>query len=149
MDIVLRSVAAFAFVFLLLRVLGRRELSTMQPFDVILLVVIGDLLQQGVTQADTSLTGVALSVGTFAVLAVGVSWLTYRFKSARKILEAAPLVVVQHGQPVEHNLRAERLTVEEIAAEARLASIPALEDVEWAIVESGGRISFIRRADRS
>jgi len=143
MDIVARAAVAFLILFLLLRVLGRRELSSMEPFDLILLVVIGDLIQQGVTQSDMSLTGTGLAVGTFALLAVGTSWLTFRFRAARKVLESAPLVVVQHGKPIERNLRSERLTLEEVAAAARLQRIASLADVEWAIVETGGQISFI------
>ncbi len=100
MDIVLRAVAAFTLIFLLLRVTGRRELSTLEPFDLILIVVIGDLVQQGVTQSDMSFTGLVLAVGTFSVLAIATSWLSYRFRSLRKVLEAAPLVVVEHGTPV-------------------------------------------------
>jgi uncharacterized membrane protein YcaP (DUF421 family) len=146
MDIVLRAAAAFLLVFLLLRVTGRRELSTLEPFDLILLVVIGDLVQQGVTQSDMSFTGLVLAVGTFTVLAIATSWLGYRFKTMRKVLEAAPLVVVEHGKPVEHNLRAERLTLEEVAAAARLQQVASLDDVEWAIIESNGQISVIPRA---
>ena len=92
--------------------------------------------------------GIVLSVGTFALLAVGVSWLSFRFRSVRKVLEAAPLIVIQDGRPIEKNLRTERLTLEEVAAEARLQQIASLEDVAWGIVESGGRISFIP-SDRS
>ena len=143
MDIVLRAGAAFVFVFVLLRVLGRRELSTLEPFDLILLVVIGDLVQQGVTQSDMSFTGLLLAVGTFSLLAVASSWSSYRFRSMRKLLEAAPLVIVEHGKPVDHNMRAERLTLEEVAAAARLQSIASLDEIEWAIVEGGGQISFI------
>ena len=146
MDIVLRATAAFVLVLLLLRVLGRRELSTLEPFDLILLVMIGDLVQQGVTQSDMSFTGLVLAVGTFALLAVTTSWLSFRFKAMRKVLEAEPLVVVEHGKPVERTMRQERLTLEEIAAAARLQQIASLDDVEWAIVESGGQISFIPRA---
>jgi uncharacterized membrane protein YcaP (DUF421 family) len=142
-DIVLRASAAFIFVFVLLRVLGRRELSTLEPFDLILLVVIGDLVQQGVTQSDMSFTGLLLAVGTFSLLAVASSWLSYRFRSMRKLLEAAPLVIVEHGKPVDHNMRAERLTLDEVAAAARLQSIASLDEIEWAIVEGGGQISFI------
>ena len=145
MDIVLRACAAFVFVFVLLRVLGRRELSTLEPFDLILLVVIGDLVQQGVTQSDMSFTGLLLAVGTFSLLAVASSWSSYRFTSVRKLMEAAPLVIVEHGKPVEHNMRAERLTLEEVAAAARLQSIASLDEVEWAIVEGGGQISFIAK----
>ncbi len=145
MDIVLRAAAAFVLIFLLLRVTGRRELSTLEPFDLILLVVIGDLVQQGVTQSDMSFTGLVLAVGTFTVLAVAMSWLSYRFKAMRKVLEAAPLVVVEHGKPIEHNMRAERLTLEEVAEAARLQQVASLDDVEWAIIEPSGQISIIPR----
>lgn len=143
MDIVLRASAAFLFVFVLLRVMGRRELSTLEPFDVILLVVIGDLVQQGVTQSDMSLTGMVLAVGTFGLLVIVTSWLSFRSKAARKVLEAAPIVILEHGRAVEKNLRAERLTLEEVASAARIQQIASLEDVEWAIVEPTGQISFI------
>ena len=146
MDIVLRATGAFALVFLLFRVTGRRELSTLEPFDLILIVVIGDLVQQGVTQSDMSFTGLVLAVGTFAVLAVATSWLSCRFKAMRKLLEAAPLVVVEHGKPVEHNMRAERLTLEELAEAARMQQVASLDAVEWAIVEPSGQISIIPRS---
>jgi uncharacterized membrane protein YcaP (DUF421 family) len=146
MDIVLRAAAAFVFIFLLLRVTGRRELSTLEPFDLILLVVIGDLVQQGVTQSDMSFTGLVLAVGTFTVLAVATSWLSYRFKAMRRVLEAAPLVVVEHGKPIEHNMRAERLTLEDVAEAARLQQVASLADVEWAIIEPTGQISIIPRS---
>ena len=143
MDIVLRATAAFVFVFLLLRVLGRRELSTLEPFDVILLVVIGDLVQQGVTQSDMSLTGTILAVGTFGLLVVVTSWLSFRSKAARKVLESAPIVILQRGRAIERNLRSERLTLDEVASAARVQQIASLDDVEWAIVEPSGQISFI------
>ena len=148
MDIVLRAGFAFLFVFFLLRVLGRRELSALEPFDLILLVVIGDLVQQGVTQNDMSLTGLVLAVGTFSLLAVLSSWLSFRFKAARKLLQAAPLVVIEHGRPIERNMRMERLTLEEVAAAARQQQITSLADVEWGIVEGGGQISFIPKSSR-
>ena len=141
MDIVLRAAAAFAFVFVLLRVMGRRELSTLEPFDVILLVVIGDLVQQGVTQSDMSLTGMILAVGTFSLLVVVTSWLSFRSTAARKVLEAAPIVVLQHGRAVEKNLRAERLTLEEVASAARIQQIASLDrlSLQARVAEIGDR----------
>jgi uncharacterized membrane protein YcaP (DUF421 family) len=109
-------------------------------------VVIGDLLQQGVTQSDMSLTGSVLAVGTFALLVVATSWLSFRFKGVRKVVEAAPLVIIQDGKPIDKNLRVERLTLEEVASAARVQQIASLEEVEWAIVESSGQISFIPRS---
>ena len=143
MDIVVRSVVAFLFLFLLLRLIGRRELSSLEPFDLILLIVIGDLLQQGVTQSDMSFTGALLAVGTFAVLTVASSYLVYRFRSVRPLLEAKPLIIVQDGELIESNLRQERLTPWEVAAAARQSQIGSLDEIAWAVLETNGRISFI------
>jgi uncharacterized membrane protein YcaP (DUF421 family) len=143
MDIVVRTFLAFCFVFLLTRLVGRRELSSLQPFDLILLVVIGDLIQQGVTQNDLSVTGLVLAGGIFGVLTLAVSYLGWRFPRVRPVFEPEPLILVEDGRVVEKNLRKERMTREEIAAEARLQQIPTLDEVQWAVLESGGRISFI------
>jgi uncharacterized membrane protein YcaP (DUF421 family) len=146
MDLVLRAVVVFAFVLLLTRVIGKRELGSLEPFDLILLIVLGDALQQGLTQDDYSLTGAVLVVGTLALLQVFVSWLSYRFPRARPILEGEPLIIVQDGQVIERNLKRERLTVEEVAEEARRQQIAHLEDVKFAVLETAGTISFITKS---
>jgi uncharacterized membrane protein YcaP (DUF421 family) len=125
-------------------VIGRRELSSLQPFDLILLIVLGDAVQQGLTQDDYSLTGAFLVIGTFAVLQVSVSWIGYRFPRARPVLEGDPIVVVQDGKVIEGNLKRERLTIDEIAEEARQQQIAHLADVKWAVLETNGKISFIK-----
>jgi uncharacterized membrane protein YcaP (DUF421 family) len=146
MDIVLRATFAFFFVFLLTRVVGRRELSSLEPFDLILLVMLGDLVQQGVTQSDYSVTGLVLAAGTIALLTVLVSYLGFRFRPLRPLLEGEPIVIVQDGQPIEANLRRERLTVEEVLAQARLQQIASLDKVAWAVLERTGQISFIQKS---
>jgi uncharacterized membrane protein YcaP (DUF421 family) len=145
MDIVVRAFFAFVFVLILTRVMGRRELSSLQPFDLILLIVLGDLIQQGVTQSDYSFTGLLLSGGTFALLTVAVSYVVFRVKRVRPLFEAEPLVLVEDGKLIDRNLRRERMTPEEVAAEARLQQIPSIESVRWAVLESSGKISFIPR----
>ena len=145
MDLVLRATVIFAFVLVLTRVVGKRELSTLQPFDLILLIVLGDALQQGLTQDDYSLTGAVLVVGTIAALQVFVSWLSYRFPRARPVLEGEPIIVLQDGEVIERNLKRERLTVEEIAEEARKQQIAHLSEIRFAILETSGAISFIKR----
>lgn len=143
MDIVIRAALAYAFLTFLFRVIGRRELSSLEPFDLLLLVVIGDLIQSGVTQNDNSFTGVLLAVGTFAVLTVLASVLVARVPFARPILEAEPLILLEDGKPIERNLRHERMTLEELAAEARGQQIDSLAKVQWAVLEGSGRVSFI------
>jgi uncharacterized membrane protein YcaP (DUF421 family) len=145
MDIVIRAAVIFVFLYLLMRMLGRRELSSMEPFDIILLVVIGDLVQQGVTQSDYSVTGALLAVSTIALLTVLVSWSSYRFRKLRPVLAGEPIVLIEDGEAIERNLRRQRLTVEEVESEARLNQITALADVRWAILETNGQISFVEK----
>jgi uncharacterized membrane protein YcaP (DUF421 family) len=130
----------------LTRIIGRRELSSLQPFDLILLIILGDAVQQGLTQDDYSLTGAGLAIGTIAVLQVFVSWLGYRFPRTRPVLEGTPIIVVQDGEVIDRNLKRERLSVDEIAEQARLQGIAHLADVRWAVLETNGRISFIAKS---
>jgi uncharacterized membrane protein YcaP (DUF421 family) len=142
-DIALRGIALFSFVFLLTRVIGRRELSSLEPFDLILLIVLGDAIQQGLTQDDYSITGAIIAVGTIAALQVVTSWLAWRFRWARRVLDGDPIVIVQDGKLIEENMRRERITAEEVAEEARGQQIASIDDVKWAVFEPSGTISFI------
>jgi uncharacterized membrane protein YcaP (DUF421 family) len=145
MDLVLRTVVVFAFLLLLTRVIGRRELSSLEPFDLILLIVLGDAVQQGLTQDDYSLTGAFLVISTFAILQVGVSWVSYRFPRVRPVLEGEPIIVVQDGKVIEKNAKRERLTVGEIAEEARKQQIASLAEIRWAVLETSGVITFVKK----
>jgi uncharacterized membrane protein YcaP (DUF421 family) len=89
MDIVIRAAVIFFVVFLITRNVGRRELSMSEPFDLILLVVLGDLVQQGVTQSDSSLTGTVLAISTFALLTVLVSFISFRVRRMRSVLQGS------------------------------------------------------------
>jgi uncharacterized membrane protein YcaP (DUF421 family) len=146
MDVVARAFVAFCFIFLLTRLIGRRELGSLQPFDLILLIVIGDLIQQGVTQNDLSITGLILTIGLFAVLTLAASYLGFRFPRVRPLLEPEPLILIEDGNVIEKNLEKERMTPEELAAEARLQQIDSLGKVRWAVLESSGQISFIPKS---
>jgi uncharacterized membrane protein YcaP (DUF421 family) len=146
MDLVLRTVFVFVLILVVTRAVGRRELSSMEPIDLILLVVIGDLVQSGVTQSDYSLTGTTIVIVTMALLVVGTAWLGYRFRGLRPILEGEPIVVVVDGRVLEKNLRRQRMTIDELGAEARLAQIGSLEDVRYAVLESNGKVSFLTRS---
>jgi len=143
MDIAIRAVVIFGFLLILTRVIGRRELSTLAPFDLILLIIVGDAVQQGLTQDDYSMTGAIIAVGTIAVLQVAVSYSSFRIPPIRNLLEGHPIVIVQDGKPIWKNMRRERLTLEELMEEARQQQVSSLDDVRWAVLEPSGNISFI------
>jgi uncharacterized membrane protein YcaP (DUF421 family) len=145
MDIVLRACFAFFFVLLVTRIVGRRELSSLQPLDLILLVMIGDLVQQGVTQNDFSVTGIVLAAGTIAALTVVVSYSSFRFPRLRPVLDGEPVIVLERGEPIRKNLDRNRITVDELCAAARQEGYGRLDEVQWAVLETTGQISFIAR----
>lgn len=143
MDLAIRATVLFLFVFLITRIIGRRELSSLEPFDLILLIVMGDAIQQGLTQDDYSVTGAVIVIGVFAILQVAVSFLSYRFGFLRPVLDGEPIVIVQDGKAIERNMKKERLTMEELMVEIRQQQIPSLDQVAWAVLETSGKVSVI------
>jgi uncharacterized membrane protein YcaP (DUF421 family) len=145
-DIVLRATVAYIFITFILRVIGRRELSSLGASDIVLLVVMGDLIQNGVTQSDQSISGVFVAISTFAVLTVATSVLTFKSARAKTLIEGQPLILVQDGSPVEPNLRSERVRVGDIAEEARQQGIESLDQIKWCLLEPSGTMSFIKKS---
>src|SRR5919198_2532534 len=132
MDIALRAFVIFWFLVLVTRVMGRRELSSLSAFDLILLVVLGDAIQQGLTQDDYSVTGAIIAVATIASLQVGTSYVSFRSRRARKLFEGLPLVLIQDGKLIPENLKRERLDEDEVAVEMRMQQIGSFDEVAWA-----------------
>jgi uncharacterized membrane protein YcaP (DUF421 family) len=145
MEIIVRATLIYFFLWMLTRALGKRELAEMTAFELLLLMVVGDLIQQGVTQEDMSITGAMLAVGTIGAWILAFSWLGWRFRSARKLIEGVPVVVVRDGRPIEPALRFERITLDELLESARNQGIRNLRDVELAILEPSGHFSFLPR----
>jgi len=143
MEIVLRTAIVYLLLFVLLRALGKRELAEMSPFELIMLVVLGDIVQQGVTQEDMSITGALLAASTIAMLIVAFSYVAFRFPRARQLLEGSPTVVVRDGAVVREAMRAERLTIEELAQSARARGITSLDGVTIAVLEEDGKMTFV------
>lgn len=143
MEIVVRATIVFLLLLLLLRLLGKRELGQMTPFDIVTLIVLGDLVQQAVTHNDTSLTGAVLAAGTFALLAFLLGWIGFHFRPARRWFEGEPRVLIRDGTVLERNLVRDRIAISDIESEMRLAGIARIDQVAWAILEPSGRISFI------
>jgi uncharacterized membrane protein YcaP (DUF421 family) len=145
MDIALRAIALYVFVVFVMRMIGRRELSTLTPFDLVLLIVLGDAIQQGLTQDDYSVTGAVVAVSALAIMQVTTSYISYRVKPFRKILKGEPIILIEDGKLLNQNLRRERITADDVAEEMRTQQIAAFDQVQWAILESNGTISFIQK----
>jgi uncharacterized membrane protein YcaP (DUF421 family) len=147
METVARAAIMFCFIWLIMRAIGKKELSGLTAFDLILLVTMGDLIQQGVTQQDTSITASMLAVATMALLVVGTSYLTFRFRRLEPVTEGLPVIVVRDGQLQRQQMRIERLTEGEVSEAAREQGIGDLSGVAVGILESDGKFSFIKMAE--
>jgi uncharacterized membrane protein YcaP (DUF421 family) len=144
-EIVFRASVMFGFVFLLTRGMKKRTLGDLAPFELLFLVVLGDIVQTGVTQEDYSLTGSILAISTFGAWVSFLTWMSWRSDRARRVIEGVPLVLVSDGRPIEQALKLEQMPLEEVLEAARQAGLASLAEVRLAVLEPSGRISIIRR----
>ena len=149
MEIIVRASVIFAVLLVLTRGMKRRTLADMAPFELLLLVTLGDIIQQGITQEDYSITGAVLAVSTFAFWITVLTYVTWRWRRAASVIDGVPLVIVQDGALIDRTLKAERLPVAEVLEAARQNGIDSLDKVRLAVLETTGRISFIRHDDSS
>ncbi|MFP5256909.1 MAG: DUF421 domain-containing protein [Acidimicrobiia bacterium] len=144
MEIVLRATATFVFLLLLTCGLRRRTLGDMAPFEMILLIVVGDIVQQGITQEDMSLTGSVIAVSTFGFWVTVLAYLTWRFRRVAEVVDGVPVLLLRDGEPIERTLAQERMPMSELLEAARQQGIDDLAQVKAAVLEPSGRISFLR-----
>jgi uncharacterized membrane protein YcaP (DUF421 family) len=146
-EIVVRAAAVYVILWILLRAMGKRELAEVTAFELVILVVLGDIIQQGVTQEDMSVTGATLAVSTMGLLAVGTSVIGHRWPKSQSVLEGKPSLVVHKGVVDEEVLRMERIPYTELQEAARKRGFEDLAEIEWGIVEADGTFSFLTGSD--
>jgi uncharacterized membrane protein YcaP (DUF421 family) len=144
MEIIVRATIMYAGLFLLFRGTRKRSLNELSPFEMILLVSLGDIVQQAITQEDYSLTGGLSAAATFGFWVMVMTWLSYKSTRARRIIEGVPLVIVQDGKPVEAALRVEHMPLDEVLEAARQQGIDDLAAVRLGVLETSGRMSFVK-----
>jgi len=140
---VLRSVVLFVFLFFVMRMLGKKTLAEMSPFEMVMVIVMGDLSQQAVTQEDMSITGAMLAIATMMLLVVGLSYVSYRWPATRKVITGLPVVIIRDGRVVSEALRHEMLSMDDLFDAARERGIPRLEAIRLGVLEPDGKFSFI------
>jgi uncharacterized membrane protein YcaP (DUF421 family) len=146
MEIILRATVIFFFLWILTRVLGKRTLSQLSTFELILLVMLGDLIQGGVTQDDTSMTGAVLAVSTMAFWVLAFSFLSWRFERAEAVIEGLPAVLISDGKVIDEALRIERMPYSDLCEAARQQGIGNLDEVRLAVLETNGLVSFVKHS---
>lgn len=147
MDILIRSLVVFMFLWLAVRVGGKRDVAQLSAFDMILLITAGDLVSQGVLQEDYSVTAAIIAVATFTAAGLALNTISFRFPRFRPWLAGKPRIVVRDGEPVLETLAGERMTIQDVHEAARQQGIRRLSDIELCVLETDGAFSFFTRND--
>ncbi|MBV9831476.1 MAG: DUF421 domain-containing protein [Marmoricola sp.] len=145
MEIVLRALVIFLFLWVVTRSVGRSTLGELSTFELLLYVTMGDLVQQAVTSQDYSLTAGILAISTIALLTVLLSWLQWRFPRSRPLISGRPVLVMRDGELIAPAMKRVRLGVEDILVSMREQGIRHASDIEFAILEADGRLSLFER----
>lgn len=143
MEIVIRATAIYWFLWLVVRGTGKRSLAELTPLEMILTVVIGDFVQQAVTQEDMSITGAGLAVGVFVAWTLVLDALVRRSHRFARVIDGDPVVVLRNGVPLHDRLSAERLSLGDLEQAARIEGYGDLADLDYGILETDGKFSFI------
>jgi uncharacterized membrane protein YcaP (DUF421 family) len=144
MEIIVRITIIYLFVLAGMRVLGKRELSQLSPLELISLMLIPEIVSESINMEDASLVYGLAGVATLLLLVFLTSLLIQHSLRAGEIIGGSPVVLAHNGRVIEDALNKERVTPEELYSEMRLVGIESLSQVKWAILETDGKISFIR-----
>lgn len=145
-ELVFRGTCIYFFVFLIMRIWGRKHIGELTTFDFILLLIMSEALQNSMVEDDKSLTGGMIVLSTFLGLNALVNRLTYRFPMLEVRLNGNPIVLVKQGQLMKEDLEKQKITMKELLQALRLEGVLKVEDVEQATLEANGHISVVKRA---
>ena len=143
MEVVVRAAAIYAILWILLRAMGKRELSEVTAFELVILVVLGDIIQQGVMQQDYSVTGAFLALAAFGFWITFLTYVSWRWARARHVIEGVPIVLIADGKPIEKALAVEHMPLDEVIEAARQQGVDDISKIRLAVLEVSGKISII------
>ncbi len=145
LEIALRTTVVYVFLLILIRLAGKREIGQLTPFDLVVLLLISNAVQNAMTGPDTSVTGGIVAAFTLIVINVIVAMVRQRSEWFQRFVEGVPVVLVAHGKIIYRNLKREHLTVEELMAALREHEVSDIEKVELSMLEVDGSVTVLRR----
>ncbi|BDU77633.1 DUF421 domain-containing protein [Mesoterricola sediminis] len=144
-EFVLRAALVYGFLLGILRLTGKRQVSQMSPFDLVLLLVLSNAVQNSMNAGDNTVTAGLVLVTALVAINAAMGWLTFRFKRVESLVEGQPLLLVHNGAVIPAALAEERVTRHELMAALRAVGLTSLDEVHVAVLESNGHISVIPR----
>lgn len=148
-QIITRSASIFVFVMFVMRLWGKKHLSELSPFDLILTLILSESLQNALVDDDKSIVGGFLSFGTLIVLNVIANKLGFWSRTAEKIIEGTPKILIRKGCIDEKTLKEESMTMQELHSALRQQGVMDPNEVEWGIIEPNGKFSVIKKQEKA
>jgi uncharacterized membrane protein YcaP (DUF421 family) len=148
-ELIVRAAVVYIFLLTLLRFTGKRQIGQLAPFDLVLLLVLSNAVQNSMNGGDNSLGGGLVSAATLVGINLGIGYATFRSKKLEALVEGRPEVIIHNGKVYEDAMRSAKLTHHELSAALRQAGCSCPEDVQAAILENNGSISVVMRRRRS
>ena len=146
---IVRSVVVYLFLLAAFRLAGKRQLGQMTAFDLVVVLVISNVVQNALIGNDNSLGGGLIGATVILVLNAIVARVTFQHKPIERLIENSPTVLVRHGRVLRDSLRRERLSLPEFRAALRKQGVISLKDVRYAVLEEDGHLSVILRRPAS
>lgn len=143
MELVIRTTLVYWFLWLVLRGSGKRSLAQLTTLDLLVIVVIGDVVQQGITQEDMSITGAALVVAVIVLWTLVVDRVTGSNATLSRVVNGEPVILIRHGKVSHERMRAEQVSLDDLREAAREKGIASLDSVELCVLETDGSFSFV------
>jgi uncharacterized membrane protein YcaP (DUF421 family) len=147
-ELVLRSLVVYGFLLVLLRVTGKRQIGQLAPFDLVLLLVLSNAVQNSMNGGDNSLVGGLVSAATLVALNISIGYATFKSKRLEALIEGRPQLIIHNGRVFEDVMRHAKLTHHELAAALRQSGCNSADDVQTAVLENNGSISVVMRVER-
>jgi uncharacterized membrane protein YcaP (DUF421 family) len=143
---ILRAAVVYLFLFVLLRFIGKKHVGELAPFDVVVLLILSETVQNAMIGDDKSLTGGLVSAATLIALAQAMNLVSWKFKRGQRIIEGTPKILVRHGRRCSDVMQQEQVSISELTEAMRREGCANIADVRVAILENDGTISVIKRA---
>jgi uncharacterized membrane protein YcaP (DUF421 family) len=147
-ELILRTAIVYFFVFMLLRVIGKKHVGQMAPFDLVVLLILSESVQNAIVGDDKSLTGGLLASATIVILSAVVGYAAWRDKRAARVFEGRPRILVRNGRVLKHALAREQITRAELIEALRRQGCTSLANVRYAVLENDGDVTVGMRAKR-
>jgi uncharacterized membrane protein YcaP (DUF421 family) len=144
-EFVVRALAVYAFMLIVLRLTGKRQVAQLSPFDFVLLLVLSNAVQNSMNGGDNSLVGGMISAVTLVLVNLGLGYVVFKSKKAATIIEGKPEILIHNGVVFEQTMTAEKISRHDLDAAVRESGCASVENVHLAVLETNGRISVVEK----